>query len=126
MNDPPDDFHQLAERLLEALSSRDIEMLRSCFAPQAKIWHNVRDSVLTVDQVVDTMRGVNAQAIRYTHVRRSLTLDGWAQQHVVEVVSKSGMLNIMPACHIVSVSNGKIARIDEYADSTRQHALRQT
>ena len=60
--------------------------------------------------------------LRYDVVRRDELPDGYVQQHVL--ARRSPTAPARPACMVVAVRDGRIARIDEYLDSAHVRALR--
>ena len=54
---------------------------------------------------------------RYCIVRREAFPGGYVQQHVLEAKLPDGTEWRLPACLIVTVKDGRIARLDEYLDS---------
>ncbi|HXQ11258.1 MAG TPA: nuclear transport factor 2 family protein [Caulobacteraceae bacterium] len=119
------DVLDLADRFLTAIETGDLETVRACYAPHAKIWHNFDGVEQTVEQNLRVL-GWFARTLpnrRYRVKRRETTRDGFFQQHVVEAVLPDGTEWTMPACLIVTVRDGRITRLDEYLDSAHAAVL---
>ena len=116
---------EFAGKFIAAIQSGDAALVRDCYAPDAKIWHN-NDNV---EQTVDQNMKVLAWFMRklpdrhYRIVRREALKDGFFQQHVLEATLPDGTAWKMPACVIVRMQGGKIVRLDEYLDSAQAGAL---
>ena len=115
-----------AERFVGAIQSGDVQTVRSCYAPGAKLWHNTDD----VEQTVDQNMAVLDWFIRtlpdrnYRVLRREALKDGFLQQHVLEATLPDGTQWKMFACCVIRMEDGLITRLDEYLDSAQGKALR--
>lgn len=109
----------IADRLFGAIESGDIEALHELYAPDAVIWHNFDDAEQSREQNVRMLGWAvrHLTGMRYTDVRRSVTDEGFVQQHVLRAVNQAGVEIVVPACLVVTVSGGLITRLDEYLDS---------
>jgi ketosteroid isomerase-like protein len=110
---------EIAERLFAAIESGDIEAVRGLYSPDVIIWHNTDGAEQTRDDNVRTLAwmAANLPGCRYTQVRRSLTVDGFVQQHVLVARNRAGEIVEVPACIVATVTDGVISRLDEYLDS---------
>ncbi len=125
---------ELAERLFAAIEAGDIEAVRALYAPDAVVWHNYTGSPAsshaldgveqTVEENLRTLTWVvrNLRGIRYEVRHRVATDDGFVQQHVLRAHGPGGEVRL-PACLVVRLAGGRIARIDEYLDSAHLEAL---
>jgi uncharacterized protein len=117
---------EFAERFVSAIQTGDVEAVRACYAPDAKLWHNTDDIEQTVDQnmaVLDWF--IKTLPDRYYRVLyRAALKDGFVQQHILEATLPDGTKWKMFACVIVRIENGLIVRLDEYLDSAQGKALR--
>ena len=115
-----------AEKFVGAIQSGDVDTVRACYAPDAKLWHNTD----RVEQTVDQNMAVLDWFIRtlpdrnYRIIRREALADGFLQQHVLEATLPDGTAWSMDACCVIKVENGLITRLDEYLDSGQAKALR--
>lgn len=115
----------LAERFLGAIQAGDIDTVRACYAPDAKLWHNTDNIEQTVDQNLRVL-GWFARKLpdrHYRVLRREALKDGFMQQHVLEATLPDGTPWKMSACVVVKMENGLITRLDEYLDSAEAAAL---
>ncbi len=109
----------LADRFFAAVSAGDAAALTEMYAPDARIWHNDKNSEETVAENLRVLRWLSrtVENLRYEDIRRYPLPDGFAQQHVVRGhLPGHGPLEI-PASLFVQVRDGRITRIDEYVDS---------
>ncbi|MEU5877044.1 nuclear transport factor 2 family protein [Spirillospora sp. NPDC047279] len=127
-------MHQdLADRFIAAITAGDLDTLRSLYAPGAKIWHNGPGDGGGAEQDVDdnlrTLRWLsrNLEDFRYELIRRDPLPDGYVQRHVLRgrLPDDAGTPIELAACLFVSVDDqGRIARIEEYADTRGTDPLR--
>lgn len=116
---------ELANRFVAAIEARDVETVRRCYAPQARIWHNVDGKVQSVD---DNIKGVHwihkvLSGVQYDVKRRLAIPGGFLQEHVLRGTAPDGTAIAMPACIIASVHDGRITRVHEYLDPAGVAAL---
>lgn len=122
----PQDYLDFAERFVVAIQRGDVDAVRACYAPDAKLWHN-NDGV---EQTVDQNMKVLDWFIRtlpdrnYRVIRREALSDGFLQQHVLEATLPDGTKWAMDACCVIRMKDGLIVRLDEYIDSAQSGALR--
>jgi ketosteroid isomerase-like protein len=120
-----DDVISLARRFVAAIQARDVDTVRSCYAPQARIWHNVDGKVQGVD---DNIKGVHwihrvLANVQYDVKRLVAIPGGFLQEHVLRGTLASGEPFAMPACVICMVEDGVIVTLDEYLDSAHTKPL---
>jgi ketosteroid isomerase-like protein len=115
-----------ARRFIAAIQAGDAEAMRDCYAPDAKIWHNIDNVEQTVDQNVKSLNWFvrNLPDRLYTVQRLEALKDGFLQQHVLSATLPDGTAWKMSACVVVRMTDGKITRLDEYIDSAEAGALR--
>lgn len=122
MMDSNDDIRAMAERFFDAIEAGDIEAMRATFAPDAEIWHNTDELIVTRDQTATTLTGMVARIKDREYADRQLTVfpGGFVQQHVLKGkrVHDDGTVRL-PCAIICRVVDGKITRLDEYFDSAR-------
>jgi ketosteroid isomerase-like protein len=121
------DMNLLADRLMGAIEKSDLETARSCYALDARVWHNFDGITQTIDENLKTLRWMDKRLTnrRYEVLSRHVFEGGYVQQHVLHGTLGNGEPFSMPACLVVTVTNGKIARLDEYLDSAHTLPLRQ-
>ena len=115
-----------ARRFVAAIQAGDAETVRACYAPDAKIWHNIDNLEQTVDQNMKSLDWfVRKLPDRLYTVQRVEALpDGFVQQHVLSATLPDGAPWKMSACVVVRMAEGRITRLDEYIDSAEAGALR--
>lgn len=110
---------ELAARFVAAIEARDVDTVRACYAPDARIWHNNDGKVQSVD---DNIKGVHwihkvLSGVRYDVKQRTALPGGFLQEHVLRGTLPDGTAFAMPACVICKVEGGVITALDEYLDS---------
>lgn len=110
---------EIADRLFKAIEAGDIAGVRDIYAPDAVIWHNNDGVEQTPEQNLRVLQWVvdNLRDRAYEDVRRSVTDTGFVQQHVLRFTRADGTRPEIPACIVVTVTDGRITRLDEYLDS---------
>jgi ketosteroid isomerase-like protein len=114
------------DELFEALARGDITTARDCCASDVVIWHSHDCRPMTLQ---DVERGweefiANFPERAFTDVRRRATADGFVQQHLLVVRTRSGTRLAWPACVVVGVRDGQISRLDEYLDRSGHYTVR--
>lgn len=118
--DSEDDIRAMATRFFDAIEAGDIGTMQSSFTPDAEIWHNTDELIVTPAQTAQTLTGMVARINEREYADRRLTAfpGGFVQQHVLKGkrVHDNGDVRL-PCAIICKVENGKITRLDEYFDS---------
>ncbi len=114
-----------AEKFVGAIQSGDVDKVRACYAPDAKLWHNTDNVEQTVAQNMKVLDWFIQKLPdrKYRVLRREALRDGFVQQHVLEATLPDGARWTMSACVVVKMENGVITRLDEYIDSAEAKAL---
>ena len=120
MMDSEDDIRAMATRFFYAIEAGDIETMRESFTPDAEIWHNTDETIVTRDQTAVTLTAMVARIKDREYADRQLTAfpGGFVQQHVLKGrrVHDDGEVRL-PCAIICRVAGGRITRLDEYFDS---------
>ena len=115
-----DDIRAMAQRFFDAIEAGDIETMQSSFTPDAEIWHNTDELIVTPAQTAQTLTGMVARIKDREYADRRLATfpGGFVQQHVLKGrrVHDEGEVRL-PCAIICKVEDGKITRLDEYFDS---------
>lgn len=116
----------LAHKFKAYLEAGDEPGARSCFKPDAAIWHNYDGKTQTVDQNMSTFRNIvsKTKSRRYDIKRLIDIPGGFLQQHVLRVETHDDRNLAADAIAIVVVEDGKIVRIEEYLDPSPLATLR--
>ena len=119
------DFLALAEQFVSAIERADVAVIRECYAPDARIWHNFDNIEQTVDQNLATLGWMvkRMPERQYVVLRREALSDGFMQQHILAGTTRNGEAVSLPACIICRVAGGRITRLDEYLDPAAAAAL---
>jgi ketosteroid isomerase-like protein len=115
----------VAERFFAAIEAGDAEAARDLYAPDAQIWHNTDGITMRPEDNLKTLAWMarNLPDLQYTQVRRSATVDGFVQQHVLVATNRAGRRIEVPACIVIVIEDGRITRLDEYLDSASVAAI---
>lgn len=116
----------VADRLFGAVEAHDLETVRSCYAPDVRVWHNADNAVQTLDENIQTLTYVITawSNFRYEDVRRRVIDGGFIQQHNICGEGPDGTPFSAPAVVVVTVGDdGKITAVDEYFDASQLPAL---
>ena len=113
-----DQIDPLADEFFGALEEGPVERVLACYAPDARIWHNFDQIVLTPAESVAGLELLftNFTQRRYIDVRRTPTPNGFVQQHILRLTRVDGVVIDWPGCIVFEVADGKITRLDEYVD----------
>ena len=115
-----DEIRAMATRFFDAIEAGDIATMRESFTPDAEIWHNTDELIVTRDQTAQVLTGMVARIKDREYADRQLTAfpGGFVQQHVLKGrrVHDDGEVRL-PCAIICKVERGKITRLDEYFDS---------
>lgn len=125
MNTQTTDFSAI-DMMFKAIEQGDMDSLRTCFTPDALIWHNFDGVDADVDTTVAILGGLcAASSSRSYEDRRRTTVGSLAfLQHTLTAELPSGDRLVLPAMMRVEVAdNGLISRIDEYFDSRATDVL---
>jgi len=115
-----DEIRTMATRFFDAIEAGDIDTMRESFTPDAEIWHNTDELVVTRDQTAAVLAGMAARIKNREYADRRLTVfpGGFVQQHVLKGVrTHDGGAVRLPCAIVCNVEGGRITRLDEYFDS---------
>ncbi len=115
-----------AEKFVGYVQAGDAEGMRSCYAPDAKIWHNSDGIEQTLDDNIKVLKWFVATLPdrNYRVIHREPLKNGFLQQHVLEATLPNGEKWKMDACCVITMKDGLITRLDEYLDSAAGAKLR--
>jgi ketosteroid isomerase-like protein len=121
----PEEILDFARRFVATIQSEEAEAARAFYQPDAVIWHNTDKVEQSVERTIKAIAWFARKLPdrRYRVVRLEALSDGFVQQHVLEAVLPDGSAWAMPACVVVRLKDGRIARLDEYIDSADADAL---
>jgi uncharacterized protein len=114
----------LADRFFAAIQAGDLERVSDMYRDDAVVWHNYDQAEQTKEDNLKVLGWLvdHTSGLRYEEVRRQATSDGFLQQHVLRTEYRGSPLEV-PACIVATVTEGRVARIDEYLDSSQIAAL---
>lgn len=115
-----DDIRAMAQRFFDAIEAGDIQAMQASFTPDAEIWHNTDELVVSPSQTAQTLTGMVARIKYREYADRRLTAfpGGFVQQHVLKGRRVHDDVEVRLPCAIIcQVTDGKITRLDEYFDS---------
>ncbi|SEG86618.1 SnoaL-like domain-containing protein [Thermomonospora echinospora] len=117
-------YEELADRFIAAITGGDLDTLRAVYTPDALIWHNgpgagggseqrVEDNLRTLRWLSANLRGIS-----YDEIRRDTLPSGFVQRHVLRGSLSDGTAIEVATCLFATVTeDGRISRIEEYADT---------
>lgn len=113
------DIRAVAARLFDAIEQGDIATMQDSFTPDAEIWHNTDEKIVTPAQTAVVLGGMCERISDRSYANRRINLfpGGFVQQHDLEGTRvHDGERLHMPVCIVCQVRDGKITRLDEYFD----------
>ncbi len=115
----PEAMDALANRFFAAIEAVDCRTLDALYAKDAVVWHNYDDVEQPRDANIAMLSrfGSMFRCFKYVDIRREFFEGGFVQQHVCKGVKANGEPFEVPNCMVVTVRDGRIARIDDYFDS---------
>lgn len=122
-----ENIRAMATQFFDSIEQGDVETMQNSFAPDAEIWHNTDELIVTVEQTVQTLSGMITRIENRRYADRRLTVfpGGFVQQHVVTGNRVHDDVEVRLPCAIIcKVDNGKITRLDEYFDSAHVATFR--
>jgi ketosteroid isomerase-like protein len=108
-------MNALADRIPRAYEQNDADEIVGCYAPDARIWHNLDEVDQTVEEQLGATRWLNEQLknLEFKIISRDFFDGGYVQQYVVHgAVPSSGDAFRMRLCMRVTVRDGRIARLE--------------
>lgn len=118
--DSEQDIAAMATRFFNAIEQGDIETMQHSFMPDAAIWHNTDELIVTPAQTAQTLTNMVLRIKDREYADRRLTVfpGGFVQQHVLRGTRVHDNVKVRLPCAIIcEVKNGRIKRLDEYFDS---------
>lgn len=112
---------EVAYRFFAAIEAGDLQIVKSLYHPDARIWHNTDGLEQSVSENLEVLAALVARTAsrHYTRKRLRTFEGGFVQQHVLVAVQLNGREVELPAAIICEVENGRIIRIDEYFDAAQ-------
>jgi ketosteroid isomerase-like protein len=122
------DLNLVAEidRQFEAVERGDLNALRDCFSPTARIWHNFDEAEMDVAATLELLQKVcKATTARRSTERRVIAVGNVCiVQHVFVLTLTDGRDLRMPAMFRFEFdAHGLVCRVEEYLDSRVSNAL---
>ena len=117
-----DAMRALAKRFFDYVEAGDVDGLVSCYAPDARIWHNTDGLEQGPEDNRRTLAGMVTRILdrKYDERRLHVFPGGFVHQHVLRGARKhDGVRLALDACIVCEVKDGKITRLDEYFDSAQ-------
>jgi ketosteroid isomerase-like protein len=120
------DVADKVSEMFDAVVSGDVARFRTCFEPNAVVWHNTDEQELGIPVVEEMINAVCAQTtIRAYEARRSIKVGNVLfVQHTLAATLRSGHKMRCPVMMRIEIAkSGLVARIDEYFDSRTTDCL---
>jgi ketosteroid isomerase-like protein len=115
----------IADALFDAVSRYDHDAFEALVAPGAVRWLNFSGEEMPIHALRAIAERERAVTARSDFVRRGLMLceEGFVLQMHIDGETKGGTAFAFPVCLVVHVEDGKITRVEEYADSAQVQPL---
>jgi ketosteroid isomerase-like protein len=113
------DRARLADAFVGALAVPDVDALRSLVDPDARFWVNIGPADYSAAdrfRLLDVERS-HLRALTFEEVRVSPTTAGFVVQLTTVATTTASVELRIPVCLVVTVADGIIVRVEEYADS---------
>jgi enamine deaminase RidA (YjgF/YER057c/UK114 family)/ketosteroid isomerase-like protein len=113
------DIRRLAEDLLAAITSGDVDRVDQLYADDVRVWHNFDGVGRDKTESLDAVRRIAAhyEGFHATDVRIDVVPDGYVQRCVFRGRERSTGADLaVDAMMRVDVRNGRVVRIEEYTD----------
>lgn len=120
-------IQSLATNFFDAIEQGDIETMKNSFTPDAEIWHNTDELIVSPEFTAKILAGMVERIINIKYHDRRLIVfpGGFVQQHCLEGNRiHDGEKVRLPCAIICKVESGKITRLDEYFDSAHQQTFK--
>ncbi|MCW3839556.1 DUF885 family protein [Micromonospora yasonensis] len=113
------DMRRLAEELLTAITTGDVDRVDELYADDVRVWHNFDGIERDKAESLDAVRRIAAHydGFHATDVRIDVVPDGYVQRCVFRGRERStGAELAVDAMMRVEVRHGRVVRIEEYTD----------
>jgi len=113
--------------LLAAMTNYDVDAMRRLCSPDLRHWLSITEQEQGIDELLATIareRDVVADA-DFVVRRRVDTADGAVLMLTVDGRTHNGATFHIPVCVVAAIDDGKVVRIDEYANLERAQDLLQ-
>jgi ketosteroid isomerase-like protein len=114
-----EDASDLSRRLATATAAGDFDGLRDIFEPSATIWNNFSGTTFGLDEFINMLTQMRTviDKIWFEPGPVQVTADGFVDQHIVRCTTKKNIPVSIASCVVVRVRDGRIASLEEYANS---------
>jgi ketosteroid isomerase-like protein len=117
----------VAARLFEAIENKNPDGVAAVYHDDIAVWHNFsnqsQDKASNLQVLTQLCQSL--AEIHYDVVERLELADGRVlQRHVLRGIAENGEETLIPACMLLHIEGGKIARIEEYLDTAQANRLR--
>ena len=107
----------VALKLISAIENYDSALMRECYAPDMRMWHNVYQVEMSGEDHIKQMERAYFHKYlnpKYINIRIDTFEGGFVQQHILTARFVDGTPVRMPICVVGRVKDGRITRIEEY------------
>jgi ketosteroid isomerase-like protein len=120
MIDSDQEIEEIAKRLVQASTTRNVEMFADVLADDATVWHSDDEEEMPRNTVLRHFAATLSSFKNWDweDIKRSHIPGGYVQEYTLRAMHASGHSLRLLCCIIVAVRNGKIHRIREYLDPT--------
>jgi limonene-1,2-epoxide hydrolase len=117
MIDSEEATRALALKVVSALENYDSALMRECYAPDMRMWHNAFQVEMSGEEHIKLLERTYFHKYlnpKYINIRIELFEGGFVQQHILTAHFAGGSEMRLPICVVGRVKDGRITRIDEY------------
>jgi ketosteroid isomerase-like protein len=109
----------VARRLMAAIQAGDVAAVDALYADDMLGWRSFDQQELGKQPMLRVIAYLvkHVRDLHYEKIRVLTTPAGYVQQHVLHATAPDGTKVVVPACLVVEVRDGRIARLDEYLDA---------
>ena len=111
---------RIADDMMGATEACDLARLDEIWSPDLRLWYNTTLETLSKEQAFGAISRLSAdiEGLRFINAHRLYGDDGFVEQHDVTGRIDGKEFHVR-TCIIVTVSDGRVSRIDEWWDSAQ-------
>ena len=113
--------------LFDAIERKRPSAVADLYTDDVQVWHNFSNTSQSKSENIQVLTALceNVPEIHYDVIERVALEDGRVlQRHTLRAETVTGEQVLIPACMLLELRDGRIARIDEYLDTAQANRLR--
>jgi ketosteroid isomerase-like protein len=114
-----DDVDRVLDQLFSAIQAGDRAAIADLYADDVQVWHSATDRVVDKAASLAILDWLMAPGVtlRYEAIEQLVLGDRVARRHVLTVSVPDHEDIVMPVAIFLTITDGRIRRIDEYVDA---------